>query len=222
MNNLDAFEIYGKYLSNTFPNWEGKHVRPTKEKIAKVMLEVQTSQFNQNFNLTEQEIENKLWFWSDHHFFHANIILPTYSDRPFEDVGHMNQMLLKNYANKIKEDDIVVFGGDIAFKETALVDSWIQSLPGKKIFVVGNHDVMKTKIVSFDWADEVCAVFTFKYKEIEYIVSHYPIHETLLPKGVINIHGHTHKYDMTDRHINMCVEKTEYQPKRFVDFLNRE
>ena len=99
MKNIEAFNIYSQYLLNNFPNWEGKHVRATKEKIAKIMLEAQTDSFNNNFQLSNDEIKNKLWFWSDHHFFHANIILPTYSDRPFKDVGHMNQMLLKNYAS---------------------------------------------------------------------------------------------------------------------------
>ncbi len=222
MKNIEAFNIYSQYLLNNFPNWEGKHVRATKEKIAKIMLEAQTDSFNNSFQLSNDEIKNKLWFWSDHHFFHANIILPTYSDRPFKDVGHMNQMLLKNYASKIKEDDIVVFGGDIAFKEFDLVDNWITTLPGKKIWVVGNHDVNKTKLVNFHWADEVCAVFTFKYNEIEYIVSHYPIHDSLIPKGMINIHGHTHRYDMKDVHLNMCVEKTNYQPEQFLDLIKRK
>ena len=76
--------------------------------------------------------------------------------------------------------------------------------------------------MNFHWADEVCAVFTFKYNEIEYIVSHYPIHDSLIPKGMINIHGHTHRYDMTDVHLNMCVEKTNYQPEQFLDLIKRK
>ncbi len=39
MKNIEAFNIYSQYLLNNFPNWEGKHVRATKEKIAKIMLE---------------------------------------------------------------------------------------------------------------------------------------------------------------------------------------
>ena len=62
----------------------------------------------------------------------------------------------------------------------------------------------------------------YNYNEIEYIVSHYPIHDSLIPKGMINIHGHTHRYDITDVHLNMCVEKTNYQPEQFLDLIKRK
>ena len=39
---------------------------------------------------------------------------------------------------------------------------------------------------------------------------------------MINIHGHTHRYDMTDVHLNMCVEKTNYQPEQFLDLIKRK
>lgn len=78
------------------------------------------------------------WFSSDTHFGHLNIL--AYTDRPFRDVQHMNEMLILNWNAVVMPEDEVWFLGDFAMGK---ID---QSLPlglrlnGEKHLVAGNHD----------------------------------------------------------------------------------
>jgi calcineurin-like phosphoesterase family protein len=90
---------------------------------------------------------------SDTHFGHANII--RYCNRPFRDVEHMNEVLIRNWNQRIKPDDIVYHLGDFCFKNTSNAEArgegqnknfrhyWDQ-LNGIKFLVEGNHDQNNT------------------------------------------------------------------------------
>lgn len=56
-----------------------------------------------------------------------------------------HQKIEKNWREIIKEDDLVLIAGDISWAlhmEDALVDlQWIDSLPGTKVMIKGNHDL---------------------------------------------------------------------------------
>ena len=62
---------------------------------------------------------DNVYAWSDLHFDHKNII--QYSNRPFGSKDHMNEAMLANYREVITPDDIVIFGGDIAFTKNCLL-----------------------------------------------------------------------------------------------------
>lgn len=82
--------------------------------------------------------KTNIWFTSDTHFYHKNII--KYCYRPFNSVEEMNQSLIDNWNNVVKENDIVFHLGDFAF------DKWkhiINQLNGKIYLIVGNHDEIK-------------------------------------------------------------------------------
>ena len=53
-----------------------------------------------------------IWFTSDTHFSHCNII--KYCNRPFKDVDEMNKILIQNWNNVVRPDDIVWHLGDFA------------------------------------------------------------------------------------------------------------
>lgn len=81
---------------------------------------------------------SKLWFISDTHFHHDNII--RYCDRPFENVGHMDKTMIENWCSLVQPDDFVIHAGDFCWGNT---ESWIHflaQLPGNIILVRGNHD----------------------------------------------------------------------------------
>jgi len=90
----------------------------------------------------------KTWFSSDYHFGHANII--KYCNRPFRDVEHMNEVIIKRHNERVKPEDTVYFLGDFCFKnskggkegEGALyrADYYMQRLNGHFICIRGNHD----------------------------------------------------------------------------------
>ena len=54
---------------------------------------------------------DKVYFISDTHFFHKNII--TYCDRPFSSVEEMNEQLIYNWNTIVSEDDDVIICGQI-------------------------------------------------------------------------------------------------------------
>lgn len=70
------------------------------------------------------------------------------SDKPMDIFGQNwvdhHQKILKNWLNKVEVSDTVLVAGDISWAmslEEAMEDLlWIHSLPGRKIFIRGNHD----------------------------------------------------------------------------------
>lgn len=75
---------------------------------------------------------------SDTHFGHANII--GYSNRPFKDVAHMTEMLVKWWNETVGEDDIVIFLGDACMGIRENTVPILSRLNGKKTLFSGNHD----------------------------------------------------------------------------------
>jgi calcineurin-like phosphoesterase family protein len=78
------------------------------------------------------------WFTSDTHFFHKNIC--KYANRPFANIYEMNEVLIKNWNEKIQDDDIVFFLGDFAFANGAQIKDLFFKLKGKISVIWGNHD----------------------------------------------------------------------------------
>ena len=85
-----------------------------------------------------------IFFTSDTHFFHKNII--TYCDRPFRtadgqpDVRAMNEGLVKAWNSCVGKDDVVYHLGDFGFGAPAKLLEARKQLNGKVILIRGNHD----------------------------------------------------------------------------------
>jgi len=85
------------------------------------------------------DIEKKLFFTSDPHFFHKNII--KYCDRPFSSVEEMNASLIYEWNRVVPEDGHVFVLGDVTMGSTTSAIKWvIHQLNGTKYLVIGNHD----------------------------------------------------------------------------------
>ena len=96
-------------------------------------------------NLTTQTIpsDTKVWFTSDRHVGHTNII--RYCSRPFYYVEEMNQALMDNWNAVVGPNDLVYDLGDItmSYKKEKMLEIYNQ-LNGRKILIEGNHDKHKT------------------------------------------------------------------------------
>ncbi len=92
----------------------------------------------------------RTWFTADTHFGHKNII--KYCKRPFSSVTHMNNTLIRNWNERVKPDDAVIFLGDFVFQSgKENVRAFLKKLNGTITFVRGNHDKhnsLDTKILS--------------------------------------------------------------------------
>lgn len=78
------------------------------------------------------------WFTSDIHFYHNNII--KYSNRPFNDVNHMNEALIQNWNECVGQDDNIYSLGDFAFGKIGNIKNILSRLNGNIFMITGNHD----------------------------------------------------------------------------------
>lgn len=78
------------------------------------------------------------FFTSDTHFGHKNII--RYCDRPFDDVPHMNEMLIKNWNAVVSPEDEVFHLGDVALGPWVEWEGILSRLNGTIHLIIGNHD----------------------------------------------------------------------------------
>lgn len=87
---------------------------------------------------------NDVWFTSDHHFNHTNII--DYCGRPFvkpdgqPDVKLMEEVMVQRWNERVQPGDHVYYLGDFAFGGLAEVKRILNRLNGDSILVKGNHD----------------------------------------------------------------------------------
>lgn len=79
-----------------------------------------------------------LYFTSDHHFGHANII--RYTDRPHPDVDTMNAALVDLWNDTVAHDDEVWVLGDFALGRINQTLPVVRRLHGHKHLLPGNHD----------------------------------------------------------------------------------
>lgn len=85
--------------------------------------------------------KQNIWFTSDTHFGHQNII--HFCKRPFSSIEEMDITLIENWNNKVSPNDIIFHLGDFAFAPTNRWKELLTILNGKKYLVLGNHDVKR-------------------------------------------------------------------------------
>ncbi len=83
-------------------------------------------------------MKNKIFFTSDHHFGHANII--RFCNRPFETVEEMNEEMIRRWNEKVGKDDEVYHLGDIALSHNEAFAEIAERLNGTIYLILGNHD----------------------------------------------------------------------------------
>jgi len=111
-------------------------------------------QYNDKIPPIEYTDGNKIWFTSDTHFHHTNIL--RFCNRPFKDINEMNATIIRNWTNCISEDDYVFHLGDFAFCSNGALKALDEQLTGHIIILKGNHDEKTFKHLP-------------KFKHIEYI-----------------------------------------------------
>lgn len=159
----------------------------------------------------------KMFLISDTHFNHTNII--KYCDRPFHSAHEMNEALIYNWNSVVSENDIIYHLGDFGLGNDEQVKAITSRLNGKKILILGNHDVRRGierwKSLGF------YEVYKKEFRVGKYILTHRPIE---ISKDYINIFGHIHNKEPhesfnSNNHINVSVEVTNYYPIEFDEKL---
>lgn len=106
------------------------------------------------------------FFTSDTHFGHARII--ELSNRPFRDVQHMNEMLIKNWNSVVGPEDHVYHLGDVALGTFDESMRCVARLNGIKHLVMGNHDrlFVDPEVKNLEKAAKYAARFRPAYEEV--------------------------------------------------------
>ena len=151
--------------------------------------------------LTEafQTKKNKLWFMSDLHYNHENVI--KFNRRPFENVKEMNWHIEQELITKVGPGDILFDMGDLFWKtdETTMKNVISLASPKEWYKILGNHDNYNVYRKSY-----IGTLFTLLSDILEINVDHegrnyrltlchYPmISWNGKARGTLMIHGHCH------------------------------
>ena len=169
-----------------------------------------------------------LWFWSDQHLSHKNIL--TFTDnqgnliRPgFGSIEEHDELLLENHNKVVKPGDHVYYLGDTFWsRDVNEIQKLINRLPGKKRLILGNHDdVVNQHLYKFFHKILLWRVF-----EEGIVATHLPLSRENFPgKCTRNVHGHIHQNpDPSPNHLNVSMERINYTPIHYdeiVDIFNK-
>lgn len=163
-----------------------------------------------------------MWFTSDQHFGHRNII--QYCKRPFADQEEMHRELIARHNTVVSETEEVFHLGDFALDER-LIPGILSQLNGRHTLVVGNHDRCHPCHSRSDAAKRRYLLYGFSSVSTEirmgpWTVNHLPYSETRrypewrpVDDGGWLLHGHVHELWKTkDRMINVGVDQWNYTP----------
>lgn len=169
-----------------------------------------------------------IFFTSDLHLGHANII--RHCDRPFESVDEMDEVILQRWNAKVKPNDTVYILGDLMFRNKRPPEEYLAQMPGKKHFIVGNHDKAWMKKADLgQWFESVDMMLFTSDGQRKLTMCHYPMmswpfsnHEGWM------IYGHIHEntdmdywplIERYDRMLNAGVDINGFAPVTFEEML---
>jgi len=196
-----------------------------------------------NIDLTQGKVQKNVFFTSDFHLFHKNVL--KFDNRPFNDVHEMHQVIEERWNETVNDDDYVIYLGDLAFarrEEKAEVEGMLWRLKGKIHFVMGNHDKWEDikKLPRLESVQDYLEVRiatmeengkgVMERKETLFICMHYPIFShNKAHHGSIMVHGHSHmslselEFHKIKKIFDVGVNGWDYRPVSFsalIDLAN--
>lgn len=163
---------------------------------------------------------------ADTHFLDEHLLgVDKFAPRPFATVEAMDDEIIKNWNDRVSENDIVYHLGDIAVaytKPPRLGDQRVldilNELHGHLVLIKGNHD--RRDLFKFLNAHNYefggRFKFTFhdvgkliKYDHHQIYMTHYPFMMGIAPQ-IWNLHGHIHHYMVpSSNNINVGIDAPE-------------
>jgi len=170
-----------------------------------------TTKIFKMFTQKEDDPLSKIYFTSDLHFGHENVI--RFDDRPFASVEEMDAELVRRWNAKVDRGDLVYVLGDMIWKtknDDAL--NIIKSLNGQIILIKGNHDRFlsnakaKNALAAVKDYDDICVMLEDGTTR-RCVLSHYfiPMYNGHRYQG-IHLHGHSHFTDEADFEIDLAEQ----------------
>ena len=173
----------------------------------------------EKYKITKLENGKNLFFISDTHFNHANII--NLANRPFKDVLEMNKILIENWNKTVSKHDTVFMLGDFCFGQASVWQNILSQLNGEKILILGNHDYKRFHGSLERFFTAVVDRLEIKIGDQKIVLDHYPgVIWSGAFKGSWQLYGHIHEKDFErakPTQYNVGVERNNYSPISFED-----
>ena len=137
-----------------------------------------------------------LWFTSDTHFGHKNILKFCPNTRLGKDVEEHDEILIENWNKQVAPGDTVYMLGDCFFhRDPHRVANIMNRLAGTKHLIYGNHDqvIRRNEMVQRKFAtiQEYLELHMSKRKMV--VLFHYPMLEwNKMHHGAYHLFGHVH------------------------------
>lgn len=166
-----------------------------------------------------------IWFASDHHFGHTNLI--RYVGRPFENVDEMNEEMTARWNEVVSSRDTVYYPGDFTLGDDAA--QFFRCLNGRIYVVPGGHDYrwirkQRDRVFSRSGPVEVLdPLYTLELPQegkkwpLVIVLCHYMMRSW--PRSHYNtwhIHGHHHRrvpyLEFQGKVLNVCVDHHNFYP----------
>ena len=130
-----------------------------------------------------------IWFTSDFHLFHKNVL--RYDNRPFATVDEMHETIIHNWNEVVNPNDVVYYLGDLTFGNTRRTKEILFALKGRIIYIKGNHDKEINKYS--ERFEDIYDYYHLSHNKKRYVLFHYPILSWPgIYRGSIHLHGHCH------------------------------
>jgi calcineurin-like phosphoesterase family protein len=162
---------------------------------------------------------NNIWFTSDEHYGHANIL--KFCNRPFANLKEMKEGLIENHNKVVKPGDRVYHLGDMFWRTVPLDEALtiFHSLNGQHYYIYGNHDeLFRNKFLQeqFVWCRDTFNLKVEGYPNIW--LSHFA-HEDWngSHRGAYHLFGHVHggKPNPVGLKMDVGVDCNNYTPVSF-------
>ena len=158
-------------------------------------------------------------FISDTHFSHRNL---AQSLRHFQDEYYHDEFIIDQWNSVVKSPkDITYILGDITMERSTFYYQ-LDRLMGVKHVVGGNHDLRQHSRELLRYVESITGMVDYK----GFILTHCPIHESIVSQCRGNIHGHVHSHsillkngEIDGRYMNVCAEMIDYKPITIEDLL---
>lgn len=172
---------------------------------------------------------SNVFFVSDTHWGHKNILNFEPYHRPFDTIEEHDQVLIDNWNSVVNKKDIVYHLGDVVFGKENMKKLGL--LNGDKRLIMGNHDCYVTS--------DYLRYFTKLHGCLQWqgfcLLTHVPVNpQQLGNRFKYNIHGHLHSKNVTLpqlegkeayindlRYINVSVEQINLTPISWDDLKDK-
>lgn len=177
--------------------------------------------------------EDKLFFTSDPHYGHENIL--KYCHRPFSSIEEHNEELIRLWNETVPEDGIVFILGDIGFCSETYLKTILNRLHGKIYWIIGNHDWRRITPGIMNRFECITQQMVITVDNKLVYLNHFPF--LCYPDSdrhpVYQFFGHVHSgplsgssdisrlVHLNKRQYDVGVDNNEYKPISFQDIMKK-